>query len=66
MLSNLNSWAQGLALALAVALLGGCATSKEKLLTHGDTTMMDIWQQNAGDGAGGAGQVARRQLLDAR
>lgn len=28
--------------------------------------MMDIWQQNAGDGGGGAGQVARRQLLDAR
>ncbi|MBP6762074.1 MAG: TIGR03751 family conjugal transfer lipoprotein, partial [Thauera sp.] len=46
--SNLNSWAQGLALALAVALLGGCATSKEKLLTHADNTMMNIWQQNAG------------------
>ncbi|OPE26737.1 conjugal transfer protein, partial [Pseudomonas aeruginosa] len=28
MLSNLN---KGLALALAVAVLGGCATSKEKL-----------------------------------
>src|SRR3546814_18728770 len=28
--------------------------------------MMDIWQTNAGDGGGGAGQVARRQLLDAR
>src|SRR3546814_16698933 len=45
MLSNLN---RGLALALAVAVLGGCATSKEKLLPHGDSTMMDIWQQNAG------------------
>jgi conjugative transfer region lipoprotein (TIGR03751 family) len=64
MLSNLN---KGLALALAVAVLGGCATSKEKLLPHGDSTMMDIWQQKAGDGAiGVAGQVARRQLLDAR
>src|SRR3546814_9134544 len=63
MLSNLN---KGLALALAVAVLGGCATSKEKLLPHGDSTMMDIWQTNAGDGGGGAGQVARRQLLDAR
>ncbi|ODN64544.1 conjugal transfer protein [Burkholderia cenocepacia] len=48
MLSNLN---KGLALALAVAVLGGCATSKEKLLPHGDSTMMDIWQQNAGDAA---------------
>src|SRR3546814_7962528 len=63
MLSNLN---RGLALALAVAVLGGCATSKEKLLPHGDSTMMDIWQQNAGDGGGSAGQAARRQLLDAR
>ena len=45
MLSNLNSLARGLALVLAVAALAGCATSKEKLLTHGDRTMMDIWQQ---------------------
>ena len=66
MLSNLNSLARGLALVLAVAALAGCATSKEKLLTHGDSTMMDIWQQNAGDGGGGAGQVARRQVLDVR
>ncbi len=66
MLSNLTDLTRGLALAVAVAVLGGCATSKEKLLTHGDSTMMDIWQQNAGDGGGGAGQVARRQLLDVR
>ena len=65
--SNLTDWAKGLALAVAVTALGGCATSKEDLLTHGDRTMMDIWQQEAGDGAGGgAGQVMRRQLLDAR
>jgi conjugative transfer region lipoprotein (TIGR03751 family) len=46
-------------------VLGGCATSKEKLLTHGDSTMMDIWQQEAGDG-GAAGRNAGGQLLDAR
>ncbi|MGE4593347.1 TIGR03751 family conjugal transfer lipoprotein [Alcaligenes sp.] len=63
MLSNLN---KGLALALAVVLLGGCATNKEKLLPHGDSTMMDIWQQNAGDGGGSSGQAARQRLLDAR
>jgi len=57
---------KGLALAAAVAVLGGCATSKEELLTHSDSTMMDIWQQNAGEGGGGSGQVARQQLLDAR
>ena len=37
--SNLTNLARGLALALAVAVLGGCATSKEKLLTHGDRTI---------------------------
>ena len=63
MLSNLI---KGLALALAVAVLGGCATSKEELLTHSDSTMMDIWQQETGGGGSGTGQVARRQLLDAR
>lgn len=65
--SNWTDWGKGLALAAAVAVLGGCATNKEELLTHGDRTMMDIWQQEAGDGSGGvAGQAVRRQLLDAR
>lgn len=65
--SNSINFARRIAMAVAVAVLGGCATSKEELLTHGDRTMMDIWQQETGDGAsGGAGQVARRQLLDAR
>ncbi|VFR85138.1 putative lipoprotein [plant metagenome] len=63
--SNLTDVSRGLALVLTIAVLAGCATSKEKLLPHGDNTMMDVWQQNAGDG-GGAGQTARRQLLDAR
>lgn len=49
---------------LAVVLLAGCATSKDKLLTHGDNTMLDIWQQQTGGSAVG-GQAAR-QLLNAR
>ncbi len=54
-------------LTAAALVLSGCSTSKEKLLPHGDHTMMDIWQQNAGDGSGGAtGRAAGRQLLDAR
>ena len=57
---------KGLALAAAVAVLSGCATSKEELLTNSDRTMMDIWQQETGGGGSGTGQVARRQLLDAR
>lgn len=57
---------------LAIMLLGGCATSADKLLTRGDATMMDIWQNETGRPTGGpnsgpsaSGQAAR-QLLDAR
>ena len=56
------NWIKPLLLATAVAALAGCATSKEQLMLHGDRTMHDIWHQ----AAGGSGQVARRQLLDAR
>lgn len=62
-----SNWIKPLMLVVAVAALAGCATSKEELLPHNGRTMQDIWQQAAGDGAGGGtGQVARRQLLDAR
>jgi conjugative transfer region lipoprotein (TIGR03751 family) len=43
--------------------LGGCATSKDKLLPHGDSTMLDVWNRRPAAGAGGQ---AARQLLDAR
>jgi conjugative transfer region lipoprotein (TIGR03751 family) len=46
-----------------LALLGSCTTSKDKLLPHGEHTMLDIWNQETG---GGASNVASRQLLDAR
>ena len=57
-------WIDAAAVLLAATLLGGCATSKEKLLPHGDSTMLDIWHQETG-GRGAGGQAAR-QLLDAR
>lgn len=56
-------WIRAWALGVAVAL-GGCATTKDKLLPHGDSTMMDIWNQQTGGNAGG-GQAAQ-QLLDDR
>ncbi|MQT88073.1 TIGR03751 family conjugal transfer lipoprotein [Pseudomonas nabeulensis] len=59
-----SNWIKALLLAAAVATMSGCATSKEELMPHGDRTMQDIWYQ--ADGEGGSGQVARRQLLDAR
>lgn len=57
-------WTEAAAILLAVMMLGGCATSKDQLLPHGDSTMLDVWQQEAG--GSGAGGPAARQLLDAR
>ena len=46
-----------------VLLASGCSTNKDKLLPHGDQTMLDVW--NAGT-TGAAGSASSRQLLDAR
>lgn len=35
---------------MAIALLAGCTTNKDKLLPHGEETMMDVWQQGAPGG----------------
>ena len=57
-------WTEVAAIMLAVMMLGGCATSKDQLLSPCGSTMLDVWQQEAG-GSGVGGQAAR-QLLDAR
>jgi conjugative transfer region lipoprotein (TIGR03751 family) len=45
---------------LVVAMaLAGCATQKEQLLPHGETTMLDVWQRETG-------RSGHRQLLEAR
>ncbi|MGL4668156.1 MAG: TIGR03751 family conjugal transfer lipoprotein [Saezia sp.] len=50
-------------LAAIVTLLVGCSTTSEELLTHGDQTMMEVWNQ----GTGGAVQSNQsRHLMDAR
>ena len=59
-----RTWIESAAVLCAVAVLGGCATSKDELLPHGEHTMLDVWNQETGGSAGG-GQAAR-QLLDAR
>lgn len=55
------SWTKPMLL-LALLGLGGCATDPEKVLPHGDATMLDIWnlQTTASSNA------SSRRLLDAR
>ena len=45
--------------ALAVAMLAACATNKEKILPHSETTMLDVWREQTG-------RSGARQLLNAR
>jgi conjugative transfer region lipoprotein (TIGR03751 family) len=57
-------WIERLLVVVVVMALAGCATNKEKLLTHGGDTMLDIWNRETGGAA--AGGRASRELLDAR
>ncbi|HGW4265475.1 MULTISPECIES: TIGR03751 family conjugal transfer lipoprotein [Stutzerimonas] len=50
-------------IAVIAAALQGCTTTKDEMLPHGEETMMDVWLQSTGGGAGGIGE---RKLLDAR
>ncbi|CAM8846096.1 Putative signal recognition particle GTPase [Burkholderia pseudomallei] len=50
-------------IAACLVLLAGCATTKDKVLPHGDATMLDVWNQQTG-GANAA--QATRQVMDAR
>ncbi|WP_432764973.1 TIGR03751 family conjugal transfer lipoprotein [Halomonas elongata] len=52
----------GLSLAVMVGL-SGCATSKDELMPHGDTTMKELWQ---GGAASGGESLTQKGLIDAR
>nr|QOU99503.1 putative lipoprotein [Pseudomonas syringae pv. actinidiae] len=63
-LPSINRARLQIAAVLALSLLAsGCSVDKEKMLPHGDQTMMDVW--NAGT-TGSAGSSQGRQLVDAR
>ena len=55
-------WTKSPCLMLIVLLITGCATSKDALLPHDGTTMLDVWDRESG----GGNDKATRQLLDAR
>ncbi|MBI6855545.1 TIGR03751 family conjugal transfer lipoprotein [Pseudomonas cichorii] len=44
-------------------IMSGCSTDKEKLLPHGENTMMDVWDNGT---SGSGGSASNRQMLDAR
>lgn len=54
-------WCGVLVLMLAIS---GCSTTKEKLLPHGNETMLDVWNTSTGGSANGEQQA--QQLMDAR
>ncbi|QTP61135.1 TIGR03751 family conjugal transfer lipoprotein [Billgrantia antri] len=58
--SAAKSSARPLAALMTILLVAGCATSQEELMPVGDTTMMEIWQHQAGHSTG------ERRLLDVR
>ncbi|MFJ5299195.1 TIGR03751 family conjugal transfer lipoprotein [Pseudomonas sp. NPDC088368] len=48
---------------MCMLVISGCSTDKEKVLPHGDSTMLDVWDQ----GTTGVGNSSgNRQMLDAR
>ncbi|MHC8349789.1 TIGR03751 family conjugal transfer lipoprotein [Pseudomonas sp. RT4P38] len=58
-----RNWTEAMTAVLMVATVAGCATNTEQLLSHDDSTMLDIWnKQTGGTQNGQAGQ----ELLDAR
>jgi len=55
----------GLLLVTAFSItITGCSTNKEKLLPHGNESMMDVWERGTGNSASGGRQA--QQLMDAR
>ncbi len=57
--------AVGLLAAVMLITLGGCATSKDTLLPHSDSTMLDIWHQETEGVAAKVRQRVSYQLSDA-
>lgn len=59
-----SNWIRSAVVCAAIGLLGGCATSKEVLMPHGNASMLNIWQH----GTGGGPEQGRHalQLLDTR
>lgn len=51
-----------LSVLLSIVVLSGCSTTKEKILQHGDSTMLDMWNHGTTSGS----SQHSRQLMDER
>ncbi|MCU7247297.1 TIGR03751 family conjugal transfer lipoprotein [Pseudomonas koreensis] len=58
-----RTWIESITTTLIAAVLVGCATNTEDLLTHNGQTMMDVWNQQT---SGSRSTQAAQQVLDAR
>ena len=58
-----RNWINAMTAVLMAATVAGCATNTEQLLSHDDSTMLDVWNKQTGGMQNGQ---AGRELLDAR
>ena len=58
-----RNWIKAMTAVLMAATVAGCATNSEQLLSHDDSTMLDVWNKQTGGTQNGQ---ASQELLDAR
>ncbi|MGF6513063.1 conjugative transfer region lipoprotein (TIGR03751 family) [Pseudomonas sp. BT76 TE3572] len=58
-----RNWIKAMTMILIAAAVAGCATNTEQLLSHDDSTMLDVWNKQTGGAQNGQ---AGQELLDAR
>ena len=58
-----RNWTNAMTAVLMAATVAGCATNTEQLLSHDDSTMLDVWNKQTGSTQNGQ---AGQELLDAR
>lgn len=51
---------------LFTVMLSACSTSKDELLPHDDTTMLDVWNKGTGGSISISGNQSSQQLMEAR
>lgn len=61
-----TNYFKALTILLFALFISACSTSKEELLPHDNTTMLDVWNQGTGGSLSVSGNQSTQQLMDAR